>query len=172
MTRLVAGENSAFEPLFAALWRPALRYAQHLLGDAATAEDVTQRALIRLFEEAPGYRAGAAVLPWALSLTYWEARTERRRRARSKVTTGGDPGAVDERPDVLNQLMDEQARRELLQLTSSMSPEDRAVLGLEDVSLVAHLSPSAARKRRQRLLDRLRQAFFDLAFARSDDNDH
>lgn len=172
MMRLVAGDTLAFEPLFAALWRPALRYAQHLVGDAAAAEDVTQRALIRLFEEAPGYRRGSAVLPWALSLTYWEARSERRRRTRSKVAAGDVHGAVDERPNALNQLMDEEARSELMRLTASMSPEDRAILGLEDTTLAAHISPSAVRKRRQRLLDRLRQALSELAFARSDDHDH
>src|SRR6478735_754571 len=85
MMQLVAGQRQAFNPLFAALWSPALRYARHMVSDAAAAEDVTQRALIRLFEEAHNYRPGSSVLAWALGLTYWEARTERKRQSRSKT---------------------------------------------------------------------------------------
>jgi len=176
MIRLIAGDSRAFDPLFVALWSPALRYARHLLtantnADPSTAEDVTQRALIRLFEEAPAYRRGSSVLAWALSLTYWEARSERQRIKRSKLSPLSDTEPVDKQTSALDLLIDEEARRELNQLLAALDPEERALLGLEDSNLSPHLSPSAVRKRRQRLLARVRRAFFDLAFAREDDRD-
>lgn len=171
MTQLIEGERQAFDPLFSALWPPALRYAQHLLGDAAAAEDVAQRALMRMFEEAPGYRRGTSVLAWVLSLTFWEARTERKRRSRSKSVPWDDTEVHDAAPDADERMMDAEARHELARLIEDLAPEDRALLGLADAHLLALISPSAVRKRRQRLIARLRQAFVDLAFARSEPDD-
>lgn len=176
MTRLIAGDSRAFDPLFVALWSPALRYARHLLAsstrtDPTAAEDVTQRALIRLFEEAPAYRRGSSVMAWALSLTYWEARSERQRARRSKLSPLSAAEPADTRTSALDQLIDDEARRELDRLLATLDPEERALLGLEDSNLSPHLSPSAVRKRRQRLLSRLRRAFLDLTFAQEDDHD-
>jgi RNA polymerase sigma-70 factor (ECF subfamily) len=168
MAELVAGQRRAFDTLFAALWPPAARYAQHLLGDASSAEDVAQRALIRLFEEAHTYRPGSSVLAWALSLTYWEARTERKRRSRAKTETWTDQGALDETPNALTQLVDDEARRELTALIDTLASDERALLGLGEPQLIAHVAPSTVRKRRQRLLARLKRAVLDLALARND----
>lgn len=169
MAELVAGQHRAFEPLFAALWPPAVRYAAHLVSDASSAEDVAQRALIRLFEEAHTYRLGSSVLAWALSLTYWEARSERKRKSRQKTEPWADRGAADDAPNALEQLVDDEAQRELGVLIETLAPDERALLGLGEPELIAHVAPSTVRKRRQRLVARLKRAVLDLALARNDD---
>jgi len=169
MAQLVAGQHRAFDALFAALWSPALRYAQHLISDQTLAEDITQRALIRLFDEAHTYRQGSSVLAWALSLTYWEARTERKRRSRTKTEPWATRDAADSASNALEQLVDNEARRELSGLIDTLAPDERALLGLGDPELIAHIAPSTVRKRRQRLVARLKRAILDLALARNED---
>ncbi len=161
MERLASGDRLAFSPVFERLWNPAFRYARHLLGDETGAEDVVQRALIRLFESASNYRKGASVLAWALNLTFWEVRTERKRKSRRRESSwsGHEPEAADRSED---ELLDREAREQLGELIAELSDEERAVLGLDDPSLLTHLTPSTVRKRRQRLIARLRLALIDL----------
>lgn len=163
MARLADGDESAFERLFPLLWPAMLRFSHHLLTASPAAEDVAQRALIRLFEEAPGYKPGRPVLPWALSLVYWECRSERKRSARANARRGGAiDDAVAGGPSPLDSLLDAEAQHRLSELVSELTEEEAAVLGLADPALIGHLSPSAVRKRRQRLVDRLRGALADL----------
>lgn len=163
MLRLSQGDKSAFDVVFASVWPPICRYTAHLLGAGATAEDVAQRAVIRLFEDAPRYRPGSSVVAWALSLAYWEARTERKRIQRAK-TEALESHPRDLAPGALDQMLDEEARREFQALLSSLSPEELGLLGLGSSDVLAGLQPSTVRKRRQRLLERLRQVVSDLGW--------
>jgi len=162
MLRLASGDQRAFDQVFSAVWPPALRYAGQLLGGAPSAEDVAQRAMLRLFEEAPGYRGGSSVIAWALNLTYWEARTELQRIRRARALPMTEQDLVYEKNGALDVLLDQEAKHQLQQLLAELSEDEKCLLGLGEQRILEHLKPSTVRKRRQRLIDRLKRGLRDL----------
>src|SRR5215468_7604573 len=100
MAAAADGDRAALAPLFHALWPVAVRYAARLVGDASLAEDCAQDALVQLFGQLDRYDRGRDALTWALTLTTWQARSLRRRRARrGELDPAGpeaaDPGSLD-----------------------------------------------------------------------------
>ena len=55
MAALAAGDRSAFDVVFRALWPRCRAFAQKLLDDDALADDAAQQALLQLFHEAPRF---------------------------------------------------------------------------------------------------------------------
>jgi RNA polymerase sigma factor (sigma-70 family) len=82
MARLAEGDRSAFDALFRALHPRALRLARARL-DTASAGDVAQDALLKVFARASDFTPGRAVLPWFYAVVANEVRSHRRRHQRS-----------------------------------------------------------------------------------------
>ncbi len=59
-----SGDPHPLEVLIERHWDPALRFAEHLVGDPARAEDCVQEALCRMAAAAPRFRAGGGF--WSL----------------------------------------------------------------------------------------------------------
>src|SRR6476661_6515137 len=102
MAAAADGDRGAIAPLFHALWPIAVRYATRLVGDAGLAEDCAQDALVQLFGQLDRYDRERDALTWALTLTTWQARSVRRRRARrgeldaaDADRDAADPGSFD-----------------------------------------------------------------------------
>ncbi len=80
--RAVRGDVEAFGALVVAHRPTVVRIARHLLGDAATAEDVAQDVLVRLQAALPGFRGDAALGTWLYRVTLNLCRDYQRRDKR------------------------------------------------------------------------------------------
>jgi len=133
------------------LWPPVRALCAKLVGDDA--DDVTQKALLKLFGEAARFDPERDALRWALSVAGWECRTERRRRSRRGAS------AEVELMDVRTPEQKVALRRTLEELEDALgqlSVQDREAIarGLNGEAL----GPTM-RKRKERALRRLRRLF-------------
>ncbi len=156
MAAVAAGDRSAFDDVFRALWPRCRAFARKLLDDDALADDAAQQALVQLFAQAPRFDPKRSAVGWALTLTLFQARTARKRRARRR-----DAGVPDDVRAPSRSPEDHAVRADAvaaaLDVVDGLSPLDRSEVlrALDD-----HDSgDAAARKRRQRAFERLRAAW-------------
>ena len=83
MLAFAAGDEGAFETLFARWSRPLLRYLERLVSDAASAEELLQESFLRVYRARERYRPEARFSTWlyriATNLAWNELRRPRRR---------------------------------------------------------------------------------------------
>jgi len=169
--RVKDGDRRAVAPAFEALCPIVRRYCLKLLGDEANADDAMQASLIKMFEQAPDYDPRRSAVGWALAFAYWECRTLRKmsqRRARREGTQLFDfQGPALSDPET--ELSQAELSATASQLVEGLSLEDRALLGSEGLApeqslegALLDLSPTARRKRKQRIMERLRRAFVEI----------
>jgi RNA polymerase sigma-70 factor (ECF subfamily) len=156
MTRLQRGERAAADEVFARLW-PVLRaFAARWLAGSAQAEDVAQQALLKVFSQAADFDVSRDALTWALEVAVWECKSERQRVARSRADGWSD--AADRAPSPSTP----EGEVESAELTRALG---EAVAGLPEADRAEVLrvvrdeaaGDAAARKRRQRALERLKR---------------
>jgi len=82
LRRYAGGDAMAARVLMARLAPPVLRLARRLLDDPAEAEDVTQEAMLRLWQIAPDWRVGEAQPSTWLYRVAFNLATDRLRRRR------------------------------------------------------------------------------------------
>jgi len=166
MARLSNGDRSAFEPLYAALRPRALRLAQARLassasaGAAATAEDVTQAALMKVFANASEFEPGRPCLPWFYAVVANEIRSARRRQ-KSTANLGDEEleveQAIDALPDAETVLIQREMERALELAVDALDIDSanaiRALLGRGPLPAVP---PATFRKRVSRAYAKLR----------------
>lgn len=159
---LKLGDAEAVDEIYKRLRPIVTRYCFSFLKNETDAEDATQRALIKMFEQATAYDPSRPALGWALSFAYWECRTESSRRRRRKHES------LDAVPETASLLEPEAlvTEAELLKIVSDLlqqlSLDERLLLLGEHGSgseALSHLSDLARRKRKQRIFARLREAF-------------
>lgn len=88
MKRVAGGDQQAFAELVRRYSPRLLALAWRLLGNRADAEDALQRALLRLFRSAAGYRPEWAVSTWLYRITTNVCVDEMRRRAARREEAG------------------------------------------------------------------------------------
>lgn len=157
LIRLADGDRSAFDPVFEAAWPRVLTLTRRMVPDAAHAEDVAQRALLRVFERASAYDpARGRAMPWILGIATWEVRTWRAQQRRRRE----DPLELDVATDAPDPVEHAQLVALLHEVLGEQRPEDVQTLlmsaGLLDRPDVA---PATFRKRVQRATERLRVAW-------------
>ncbi|CAN5861491.1 hypothetical protein BH11MYX2_BH11MYX2_25360 [soil metagenome] len=155
MSAAADGDRSALEPLFAALWPIATRYAMRMLRDSALAEDVTQDALVKLFGQLATFDRERDALTWALTIVTWECRTAR--KSRQRRGEGGDvpEGAVDG----VAAAEDRDLVRAAIAALEELAPRDRDVILAtltDDDELRRSITPATFRKRLERAMSRFR----------------
>ena len=159
-----AGDEAAFAQLVAAYHADMARVAFVACGDRELAEDAVQSAWLVAWRKLGSLRDPDRVRPWLLSVAANEARQLLRRRhgpvVEIDVTVPGDarsdPSTGIERVDL---------RRALAHL----SPDDRALLAMryvvdlssDELGAAVGTSPSTARTRLSRVVDRLRKELRD-----------
>jgi RNA polymerase sigma factor (sigma-70 family) len=159
-----AGDEAAFAQLVAAYHADMARVAFASCGDRELAKDAVQSAWLVAWRKLHSLRDPDRVRPWLLAVTANEARQLLRRRRGPVVEidvelTGDartDPAAGVERLDL---------RRALARL----SPDDRTILAMhfavdlssDELAAAVGASPSTARKRLSRAIDRLRKELRD-----------
>ena len=159
-----AGDEAAFAQLVATYHAHMARVAFVACGDRQLAEDAVQSAWLIAWKKLHSLRDPERVRPWLLSVTANEARQLLRRRHGPVVEIDveapgdnrNDPSAGIERLDL---------RRALAHL----SPDDRALLAMryvvdldsDELGAAVGTSPSTARTRLSRIVDRLRKELRD-----------
>ena len=163
MARLADGDRSAFTQVFALLWPATERLCQSLLHNPADAADAAQEAMQKILERAPSdYDRERPALPWALALAGWECRTLlRKRQRRREAPEATSPEPASEHPE--QQFVQRDLSRAALEALGELSDLDRDALfeAYWDHAAgdAASELPATLRKRRQRALARLRDAF-------------
>lgn len=159
-----AGDEAAFAQLVATYHADMARVAFVACGDRELAEDAVQSAWLVAWRKLHSLRDPDRIRPWLLSVTMNEARQLLRRRHGPVVAARvelpgdarGDPSTGIERLDL---------RRALAHL----SPEERALLAMryvvdlrsDELAMAVGTSPSTARTRLCRVVDRLRKELID-----------
>jgi RNA polymerase sigma-70 factor, ECF subfamily len=81
IARIAAGDREAFGELYRRCRPDIYRYAAHMSGSAALAEDVVQDVFMAVIRDAARYRPGrSGVLPWLLGIAHNHVRRWRHRR--------------------------------------------------------------------------------------------
>jgi len=159
-----AGDEAAFARLVATYHADMARVAFVACGDRELAEDAVQSAWLVAWRKLRSLRDAEKVRPWLLAVTANETRQLVRRRHGPVVEIDveapgdarGDPSTGIERVDL---------RRALAHL----SPDDRALLAMryvvdlssDELGTAVGASPSTARTRLCRIVDRLRKELRD-----------
>ena len=167
------GDEQALEQLVTAAYPSIRRWALVQTGEEAEADDLTQDVLIRMVRTISTFAGDSALATWLYAMTR-NAAIDRLRRQRRRRGLLGDPRSVEgltpsdpedpqrrvERRDVgeaLETFCAELPSRQrevfdLVELQGRSSAEAAALLGIEPVSVRAHLL-KARRRLRSRLLE-------------------
>ena len=159
MARLADGDRSAFTPVFRQLWGPTLRLCQAMLRSDADAQDAAQQAMEKILARASDYDKSRPALAWSLAIAAWECRTIIRKRVRRRETS--DDGALNglAAPDLSEQVVRDDLTRLAQSALGALSESDQQVLLETFWEEAKETAPPAQRKRRQRAIARLREAF-------------
>jgi RNA polymerase sigma-70 factor (ECF subfamily) len=123
LAAFAAGEAAAARVLTLRLVPRVLAHAARLLGNRAEAEEVAQEAMLRLWRQAPHWRAGEARVTTWLYRVVANLCIDRRRRARGgTVALDAVAEPPDPRPDAPARMQDA-ARAEALQAALADLPE-------------------------------------------------
>lgn len=99
ITAVVAGDREAFGALYRRRRADVYRFALHMTGSAAAADDVAQDVFLTVIHEARRYSpARAAVLPWLLGIARNMARRRMTERRHEPLPGGGAAPAVEADP--------------------------------------------------------------------------
>ena len=164
------GDVAAYEAVVRRYQDVAFRVAYAIVGSAEEAEDAAQEGFVRAYRSLDGFRTGAPLRPWLLTIVANAARTRRTAAARHPVFLL-DRTAADAREDPAPSpeavALSGELRRELLAAVNALREEDRRVivfryfLGLSEAETAAVLgcAHGTVKSRQSRALSRLRQKF-------------
>jgi DNA-directed RNA polymerase specialized sigma24 family protein len=153
--RLGDGDRTAMSEVYGGLIAPVRALAKRLLAHEQDAEDAAEDVMVEIFERSADFERDRDALAWALTITVWCCRTERRRRSRRRIEPLDVGDAVASSMPDPEQMLVERHQRELLrQVAGELDPLDREAL---DAVLSGEPLSAALRKRKQRLLVRLRR---------------
>jgi RNA polymerase sigma-70 factor (ECF subfamily) len=159
-----SGDKAAFAQLVATYNADMARVAFVICGDRGLAEDAVQSAWLVAWRKLRSLRDPGRVRPWLLKVTANETRQLLRRRHGPVVEIDVDvPG--DRRSDPSTGV----ERLDLRRALAHLSPDDRVLLAMrygadldsDELGAVLGTSPSAARMRLSRAVDRLRKELRD-----------
>jgi RNA polymerase sigma-70 factor, ECF subfamily len=157
LVQLAEGDRAAFTRVFQILWPPVLRLCRSMLKNEADAADAAQQALEKVLTRCGDYDRKRPAMPWALAIAAWECRTFARKRARRREIP------EEEAPELGVGSEDELAQRDLMQAArhalGELSPQDRETLVATFWEEATNVTGATLRKRRERALTRLRDAF-------------
>jgi RNA polymerase sigma-70 factor (ECF subfamily) len=155
MSRLAAGDRSAFAPLYASL-RPRARRLVARRRGAAHADDVAQLALLKVFARASDFTPGRPCLPWFYAIVANEIQASRRRDARHVPAEIADDALADDR-DPERELADRELLRALeVAIASLDEPSAKAIAALLGRAPMPEIPPATFRKRLSRAYAKLR----------------
>jgi RNA polymerase sigma-70 factor (ECF subfamily) len=158
MTRLADGDRAAFPGVFRELWPKVLGLCASLLRHGPDAEDAAQQAMEKILIRASDYDRERPALPWALAIAAWECRTLARRRQRRREVDSDISVEDESTASIEEQFIHRELHQAARAALGELSEADRAAL-VAAYWEESRSGAAAARKRRQRALERLRAAF-------------
>lgn len=173
IARITVGDREAFGELYRRCRPDIYRYAAHMSGSPALAEDVVQDVFMAVIRDAGRYRPGrSGVLPWLLGIAHNHVRRWRYRRAFAPLpldeSSAGRKIAV--RTDPIGDLTRERHEAELTRALFTLPARYREVIVLCDLQELSYEAAAAAlgcavgtiRSRLHRGRTRLARALGDL----------
>lgn len=154
LARLGAGERSCAKPVFEALWPVLTAFCARWLSGSSEAEDCAQRALTRVFAQASRFDPRRDALAWALELAMWECRTARAQLRRDRSAPLSQAAATPAPEDPALAVEQAELQAALAQALEGSAPADQRELAKLLAEELA--GDPAARKRRQRAVERLK----------------
>jgi RNA polymerase sigma factor (sigma-70 family) len=157
MSRLAAGDRSAFAPLFLELQPRALRLAQRRVG-VADGADVAQQALERVFARASEFAPGRSCLAWFYGILANELTAARRRQARLALADSPADELATDDGDAEAQLLARELDQALEGAIEQLDGDAAAAIAalLERSPPPPNVKPATFRKRLSRAYARLR----------------
>jgi RNA polymerase sigma-70 factor (ECF subfamily) len=158
MARLADGDRSVFTAVFRMLWPPTFRLCLGMLKNEADAKDAAQESMEKILSRASGYDAARPALPWALAIAGWECRTILRKKGRRRETpedSADEPATHGAEDDIVRRDL----TRAALDAVGQLSDADRDTLLATLLDEPTSASGATFRKRRERAIGRLRNAF-------------
>jgi len=138
--RFRAGDEKAFDELAEALAPRLFRLAYQALADRATAEDIAQDALIRIYQRLRALAEPDAFDGWAYRITLNLVHDQFRRRGRERAALLGmeELKRLTERPDGLSDIEREEMARTLSDALGALDERPREVFLLKEVEKKPH----------------------------------
>ncbi|MBK0401129.1 sigma-70 family RNA polymerase sigma factor [Limibaculum sp. M0105] len=128
LARYAAGDQAAARALTEQFLPLALRQAWRVLGSEAEAEEVAQEAMLKLWRQAPSWRAGEArVSTWLYRVTQ-NLCIDRIRRRRATANVDDLPEPADPAPGVLERLSASDDMRRLARAIMALPQRQRDAL--------------------------------------------
>ncbi len=160
LVQLGTGDRTAAAPVFEALWPVVRSFCVKWLAGGPDAEDCAQLALVRVFSQAAAFDPTKDALAWALEIAVWECRTARRAQQRRRAAA--DHEVLGQTPDDGSTPFADVERAEL---EAALSEAVKALAPADAEEVMRLLREEwaggpAARKRRQRALDRLKRLWW------------
>ncbi len=130
LVRFADGDHGAARALTENLLPGVMRQAFRMLGDQSEAEDVAQDAMLRLWKQAPDWRAGEAKVSTWLYRVVHNLCIDRIRKRRPQVPVEDAPEPVDPDPSVLDRLAASEQSRMIAQAIATLPDRQRQALVL------------------------------------------
>lgn len=141
VARVAAGNRDAFAELFQTCRPDVYRFARHMSGSAAVADDVVQEVFLAVIEQAARYRPGrSGVLPWLLGIASNHVRRVRHRRAWLPLPAegSGDGRKIRAEPDPVGDLTRRQHEAALASAILDLPIRFREVIVLCDLQELSY----------------------------------
>jgi RNA polymerase sigma factor (sigma-70 family) len=159
LTALADGERRAFDPVFRTLWPLLVRFIASASADRALAEEIAQRAMLKILSKVATFDPSRDALAWSLAIAFNEYRSYRRRRAHAACQL--EESALlaipaDNTPEAL--VVSDSLQEAVREVLAALRAADREaiVAAIYDGSRPP-VSAAAFRKRLQRALANARQ---------------
>lgn len=137
IARARQGDDGAFAQLVEPAMGPLFRHAQRMLGNAQDAEDATQDALVKAYQNLAAYRGEAEFTTWLYRILTNVCLDALRRRRRRPQAAGEDPEQLLARLPDPEGVEDRALAREQMQLLeralAQLPPQMRSLLVLREV---------------------------------------
>jgi RNA polymerase sigma-70 factor (ECF subfamily) len=129
IARIATGDRLAMHALFARHKTRVYRFILRLVGDAASADDLTSEVFLTVWRRAHKFRGRAAASTWLLAIARFKALDELRRR-RDAAPDLEQPDASDPAADPEASWADKHRGAMLRKCLGALSPEHRTIIDL------------------------------------------
>ena len=129
IVRIATGDRLAMHALFARHKTRVYRFILRLVGDAASADDLTSEVFLTVWRNAHKFRGRAAASTWLLAIARFKALAELRCR-RNTTPDLEQPDASDPAPDPEASCADKHRGAMLRKCLGALSPEHRTIIDL------------------------------------------
>ena len=131
VTRVRAGDRSAFDGLVHAYMRQAFQLAYRVVGHREDAEDLVQEAFLAAYQYLDSYDVTRPFGPWLMRIVL--NRGANLRRSRKRRETEPETDAVSPAPSALEESERAEARVQLVQAMATLTERQRMIVTMFDV---------------------------------------